>query len=877
MSGKDIEHKEKQLETKERNFAELKQKVVNQAHPLDGKNLFQLINFSYLSPIYRFVGAGLEFKPKDNFRSPKALKCQSNLKRGRTLIHGEGRLAWRIAKEFKVELITNFLISQASAVLTMFQITTTTRLVNTLQNYLSSSSQLQPQLLDGSSLSPNVSEYTLNLVLFQLAAVILTETLLSVFKVACDLHTSLFQKQVSITFGTLFFEEQIESKFNDIHAKRFRIQSEKTAGELIGAISKLINAIQSFSRSLFVLIYGFRMFGAKFSIMIVGISISSFVEYTVKKNDARVEQDIQDTKVELESLTRSVLENLQYVKTSSLEDYYYRKAEVLRSRISNNVTGSQMKLVSTDFLFKLLSLSTKLAFMWSFVADGGMLTAGFIKIISEVDNYVIGYRGFSKLFGGFWAEIALKEHLLDGACEEIRAFQKLKKRVKDLEDDSQKIEVGTCLLKGSYYWNLKDGSQPQKDDFSGAGVDSSGRKIGFELKNIDFRAEKGSLTMIIGKIGSGKSSLIQALVGEMNIDYKNPSKVVRRLNGSVAYLGQKPWVMNATVKENILLGKEYKEDYFKKCIKYSALEDDLTHWAKGVDHLVGDGGVTISGGQKARLALARCLYQDADIYLIDDVTSALDVHVGGMVFNKTIKEFLKEKTVVMTTHNIQQVKESDFIYYMEEGEVKIKGQFKDVQDSELYRALVHQKEAITLISKPEEAKEAEKKAEIQQETSEKKEANKEKTKNEDRGQPQSKDKNKGKELAATLLTADQDLSNNKITSKTYQRLIQEVFCKEYMILFFMAAIEGYASTRTEITLNKWANNFKKANTLRTFAIYCSLDLFNQFLGSAMDLVRRFANILKENRIASERVYKVLHSNLETFVDRESQKALSPTR
>ena len=182
--------------------------------------------------------------------------------------------------------------------------------------------------------------------------------------------------------------------------------------------------------------------------------------------------------------------------------------------------------------------------------------------------------------------------------------------------------------------------------------------------------------MIVGDIGSGKSSLLYSLLSEMTPSpSSNPSI---EINGSIAFCSQKPWIMSATVKENILCFKPYDEKKFQTVLHYASLEDDLKILAKGVDTEIGEKGVNLSGGQKARVSLARALYSDRDIYLLDDVLSAVDVHVGKFLMEQTILGFLKNKTVVMPSHAINFASKADYIMVMKKGEVIKSGSFKSI-------------------------------------------------------------------------------------------------------------------------------------------------------------------------------------------------------
>ena len=701
----------------ERAMERLRRTVENQPHPLERYSWPWILTFTYLSPIYDYLALGLKFKPENNYRCPKFLTCQVGTQRASRIVQGEGRLVWRMIKEFRYEFVTKFIRMAIMSVLGMIKIVQSKNLVDALQGYVSSNPRLQPQLQDG-SVSQDTPETSLNTVLRLLITVFMIEIIWNLLYKIGWMTTDIFYKKINSTFEAYLFEKKLGSKFNDIHAIRFKYNISAIAQDLFRGISNLMNSFRDVSNSVFLLIYGFWIFGPRFIILIIGVSLSSLIRYQSQKDQAAFRRQFDSVYIEHNSVTDSVFDNLQYIKINCLEDYYYRKKQAIRQTINDNEERMNLRNNGFELFSNLVSLGSKCLFLGLFLRDGGVLTAGFIKAFMDLDQHILGKEGIGKIFGSDWAEIATKEGYLKEVIDELQALERDSQAQEEIGGgEDEEVENGTCLLRGSFYWNLMEektelgfGGENDNDEWNGEGsgeggkeelrVDQSGRKIGFELKEIDFKAEKGSLTMIVGKIGSGKSSLFHALLGEMNLDLsaensqKSTLKPARRLKGSVAYLGQKPWILNATVKENILLGRPCDPKFFKKCLRYSALEGDLTHWERGVEHVVGQGGVALSGGQKARLALARCLYQDADIYLIDDVTSALDVHVGGMVFNQTIKEFLRGKTVVMTTHNLQFLKNSDFVYYMDNGRILVGGRFEDVQETELFKALKLQKKEL---------------------------------------------------------------------------------------------------------------------------------------------------------------------------------------
>ena len=139
------------------------------------------------------------------------------------------------------------------------------------------------------------------------------------------------------------------------------------------------------------------------------------------------------------------------------------------------------------------------------------------------------------------------------------------------------------------------------------------------------------------------------------------------------------------MKENILFFLPEDEEKLKKVIHYASLEEDLKILGNGLDTEIGEKGVNLSGGQKARISLARALYSDRDIYLLDDVLSAVDFHVGKFLMEETILGYLRKKTVIMPSHAINFAEQADNIVVMKKGEIIKKGSFSDVFETEEFQ------------------------------------------------------------------------------------------------------------------------------------------------------------------------------------------------
>ncbi|KAJ1077489.1 hypothetical protein K5549_021300, partial [Capra hircus] len=173
-----------------------------------------------------------------------------------------------------------------------------------------------------------------------------------------------------------------------------------------------------------------------------------------------------------------------------------------------------------------------------------------------------------------------------------------------------------------------------------------------------------------------QSSLLGALLGELP-----PSQGKVSVHGRIAYVSQQPWVLSGTVRSNILFGKKYEKKRYMKVIKACALEKDLQFLENEDLTVVGDRGTTLSGGQKARISLARAVYQDADIYLLDDLLSAVDAEVSRHLFEQCICQVLREKITILVTHQWQYLKDASQILLLEKGEMVHKGTYAELLKS----------------------------------------------------------------------------------------------------------------------------------------------------------------------------------------------------
>ncbi|GAB5588211.1 hypothetical protein Unana1_03111 [Umbelopsis nana] len=235
---------------------------------------------------------------------------------------------------------------------------------------------------------------------------------------------------------------------------------------------------------------------------------------------------------------------------------------------------------------------------------------------------------------------------------------------------SAAIATGTPLVEvkdGSFKWNRTD-PEPTLDA-------------------INFSVKKGELAAVVGRVGSGKSSLMSALLGDMQ---KTSGAV--HIRGSVAYASQQPWIMNATLRDNILFGAKFDPVFYETVLEACSLKADIAMLTAGDMTEIGERGINLSGGQKARVSVARAVYARADVYVFDDPLSAVDAHVGKHIFDHVLGPdgLLKSKARVLVTHGIAFLPKVDKLLMLRHGKIILNGTYLELmkKKSELYQLIV---------------------------------------------------------------------------------------------------------------------------------------------------------------------------------------------
>jgi ATP-binding cassette subfamily C (CFTR/MRP) protein 4 len=372
------------------------------------------------------------------------------------------------------------------------------------------------------------------------------------------------------------------------------------------------------------------------------------------------------------NLVSQAIEGVRVMKMSGWENELQKRILAARAKEIHQIhKANRCKAANEGMFFITYGVVSTIIFIFHvFVFGGTLVTKDVFTIFSLISVM----------------QLEMTKHLSLGvyACAElwisVSRIQKFletpeleKPSSKSMEDDNAMSDTekeDAIVLKNlTCYWGKRN---EESDDGDAENSDNADEVVA--LDNIDLSFKKNELTFVVGAVGSGKSALLYALAGELLPDHGQ----IDRSHSTLAYAAQNPWIMNGTVRENILMGAEYDQQFYQEVVEACGLIQDFTQFIHGDETIVGDRGVQCSGGQKARIGLARALYIDADVVLLDDPLSAVDSKVGRHIFYEAVQGLgLKRgKCVVLVTHQHQYIGSGRCIH-ISNGKVKSIGTFED--------------------------------------------------------------------------------------------------------------------------------------------------------------------------------------------------------
>ncbi|KAI4584866.1 hypothetical protein MJG53_006400 [Ovis ammon polii x Ovis aries] len=343
-------------------------------------------------------------------------------------------------------------------------------------------------------------------------------------------------------------------------------------------------------------------------------------------------------------ITSEMIENIQSVKA-----YCWEEA---MEKIIENLRQTELKLTRKAAYVRYLNSS---AFFFSgfFVVFLSVLPYALLKgiilrkIFTTISFCIVLRMAVTRQFP--WAVQTWYDSL--GAINKIQGFSKLFEKAKENNNNRKISNCDTSL----FFSNLLLGTPV--------------------LKDISFKIERGQLLAVAGSTGAGKTSLLMMIMGELE-----PSEGKIKHSGRISFCSQYSWIMPGTIKDNIIFGVSYDEYRYRSVIKACQLEEDISKFSEKDNIVLGEGGITLSGGQRARISLARAVYKDADLYLLDSPFGYLDVLTEKEIFESCVCKLMANKTRILVTSKMEHLKKADKILILHEGSIYFYGTFSELQN-----------------------------------------------------------------------------------------------------------------------------------------------------------------------------------------------------
>ncbi|XP_054865638.1 ATP-binding cassette sub-family C member 10 isoform X2 [Amphiprion ocellaris] len=391
------------------------------------------------------------------------------------------------------------------------------------------------------------------------------------------------------------------------------------------------------------------------AVALVMIPFNKFIATRLLSNNKHMLR-CKDNRVKLMT---EILFGIRVIKFYNWEPHFTQKVTESRKEELSHLRAMKYLDALCVYTWAALPVVISILTFVTYVLLGHQLTAAKVfTTLALVGMLIIPLNSFPWVLNGVLeAKVSLEriQRFVKLTNQDLRAYYALVS-----PEDSQ---TSVLLSQGTFSWQGPNSCDQNKEGETETGA----AKGSLQLHSLNLHITKGSLVVVVGKVGCGKSSLLAALTGELN-RLGGVLYVADRESG-FGLASQESWIQHASVRDNILFGKDYEAAFYQAVIDACALSDDLNVLPNGDKTEVGENGVTLSGGQKARLALARAVYMDKDIYLLDDPLAAVDADVAEHLMKKCIMELLRGKTRILCTHRIEFVDKADMVVLMDNGTI----------------------------------------------------------------------------------------------------------------------------------------------------------------------------------------------------------------
>lgn len=372
-----------------------------------------------------------------------------------------------------------------------------------------------------------------------------------------------------------------------------------------------------------------------------------------------------------------MIKGIKMVKFDAIENIVYKRLEKIRAKEKSMI----FKIFSLEGLTlcfsQFLPMANCLICFWIFetFSEKSLTSAQVYSLLATFGCIAEPIRHAIYTIG-----LIINGKIAGKRIGKLNRLEKMKKM-----EDSENLGKGEILIEnGIFCYGDESIDNIFKEENKQLRVETSEKIV---LKNINLRIKSGEFVAVIGKVASGKSSLGLALMNEM---VRKQGRIEKK--GQFAFIPQEAFLLNDTLKGNILFGSEFNRKRYLESVKFSELERDIEILPGGDLTQIGERGINLSGGQKQRVAIARAYYSNSDIFIIDDALSALDTHVGKKVMENLFLKKMKEKTRILITHKLDVLSKVDRVLIMKDGEIIQDGSYEKIRKSEEFKELKEEEE-----------------------------------------------------------------------------------------------------------------------------------------------------------------------------------------
>jgi len=431
----------------------------------------------------------------------------------------------------------------------------------------------------------------------------------------------------------------------------------------------------------------FLFFGKSFIFGLIVLFIMILIIWYIQYRYLLNTKEMLKKKDKRMRLTTHTFHIIKILKLFGWEDEFRENIDNKRNDELINIKSILYLIAIRTFVNSNLSLLISLASIGGYTYFFGAMEIKTLfsstKLVKEVAVPLIDIPQFITDLNSLLISLKrIQNFLLVKDINEENKINKNKIELNEIKNDNNEIGEHVAIDFKNCDFGIKGEEIIKKDEY----IKTDNKIL---LKNIDFNVDKGELVTIIGETGSGKTCLINSILSNLELINENsPDKNFYVFSKNISYACQDPWIMNGTIRENILFYDQFDSERYYQVVNACQLDKDFENLKHGDLTEIGSTGNNISGGQRARIALARAIYKDADIYLFDDPISSVDTYISMKIFHQGIVNLLKNKTVIYVTHDTRNLKYSNKVIVMNHFKIEFDGNYEQFSGKEKYKDII---------------------------------------------------------------------------------------------------------------------------------------------------------------------------------------------